>query len=55
MAVTRAKKKEQVEKLGADLQTVTSVIVATYTKQTVAWSMLNNLAWSCRRLRQIVT
>jgi large subunit ribosomal protein L10 len=35
MAVTRAKKKEQVEKLGADLQSVTSVIVATYTKQTV--------------------
>ena len=35
MAVTRARKKEQVEKLGADLQTVTSVIVATYTRQTV--------------------
>lgn len=36
MAVTRAKKKEQVEKLSVDLQTVSSVIVATYTKQTVA-------------------
>ena len=35
MAVTRARKKEQVEKLGTDLQSVTSVIVATYTKQTV--------------------
>src|SRR5258706_3380793 len=36
MAVTRAKKKEQVEKLSTDLQSVSSVIVATYTKQTVA-------------------
>jgi large subunit ribosomal protein L10 len=36
MAVTRAKKKEQVEKLGSDLKNVSSVIVATYTKQTVA-------------------
>ena len=36
MAVTRAKKKEQVEKLGSDLKSVSSVIVATYTKQTVA-------------------
>jgi large subunit ribosomal protein L10 len=36
MAVTRAKKKEQVEKLGGDLKNVSSVIVATYTKQTVA-------------------
>src|SRR5258706_16284201 len=36
MAVTRAKKKEQVEKLSSDLQSVSSVIVATYTKQTVA-------------------
>ena len=35
MAVTRAKKKEQVEKLSGDLQSVSSVIVATYTKQTV--------------------
>lgn len=36
MAVTRAKKKEQVEKLGEDLKSVSSVIVSTYTKQTVA-------------------
>src|SRR6266705_174234 len=36
MAVTRGKKKEQVEKLGSDLKNVSSVIVATYTKQTVA-------------------
>jgi len=36
MAVTRAKKVEQVEKLSGDLQKVSSVIVATYTKQTVA-------------------
>jgi large subunit ribosomal protein L10 len=36
MAVTRAKKVEQVEKLSGDLKNVSSVIVATYTKQTVA-------------------
>jgi large subunit ribosomal protein L10 len=36
MAVTRAKKKEQVEKLSSDLQNVSNVIVATYTKLTVA-------------------
>src|SRR5215469_16649492 len=36
MAVTRAKKKEQVEKLSGELKSVKSVIVATYTKQTVA-------------------
>jgi large subunit ribosomal protein L10 len=36
MAVTRAKKKEQVEKLGGELQKVSSMIVATYSKQTVA-------------------
>jgi len=36
MAVTRAKKKEQVEKLTGDLKNVSSVIVATYTKLTVA-------------------
>lgn len=36
MAVTRARKKEQVEKLGEDLKKVSSVIVATYTRQTVA-------------------
>ncbi len=36
MAVTRAKKKEQVEKLSGELKNVKSVIVATYTKQTVA-------------------
>ena len=36
MAVTRAKKIEQVEKLGSDLKNVSSVIVATYTKLTVS-------------------
>ena len=36
MAVTRAKKVEQVEKLSGDLKNVSSVIVATYTKLTVA-------------------
>jgi large subunit ribosomal protein L10 len=36
MAVTRAKKKELVDTLSAELKTVTSVIVSTYTKQTVA-------------------
>ena len=36
MAVTRAKKIEQVEKLGKDLQKVSTVIVTTYSKLTVA-------------------
>ena len=36
MAVTRAKKKEAVEKLGGELKSVSSVIVATYSKLTVA-------------------
>ncbi len=36
MAVTKAKKIEQVEKLGSDLKNVSSVIVATYSKLTVA-------------------
>lgn len=36
MAVTRAKKTEQVEKLGKDLQNVSSLIVTTYGKLTVA-------------------
>lgn len=36
MAVSRAKKTEQVEKLGLELKKVSSMIVATYTKQTVA-------------------
>jgi len=36
MAVTRAKKVEQVEKLSGDFKNVSSVIVATYTKLTVA-------------------
>jgi large subunit ribosomal protein L10 len=36
MAVTRAKKKEQVEKLSGDLKNVSSVIVSTFTKLTVA-------------------
>src|SRR5712664_928538 len=35
MAVTRAKKIEQVEKLGKDLQSVSSLIVTTYSKLTV--------------------
>jgi len=35
MAVTRARKIEQVEKLGKDLQKVSTVIVTTYTKLTV--------------------
>jgi large subunit ribosomal protein L10 len=36
MAVTKAKKKEQVEKLIADLKSVSNAVVATYTKMTVA-------------------
>jgi large subunit ribosomal protein L10 len=36
MAVTRAKKTEQVERLGKDLQKVSTVIVTTYSKLTVA-------------------
>jgi large subunit ribosomal protein L10 len=36
MAVTRAKKTEQVEKLGKELQNVSSLIVTTYSKLTVA-------------------
>jgi large subunit ribosomal protein L10 len=36
MAVTRAKKVEQVEKLSGDLKNVSNVIVATYSKLTVA-------------------
>jgi large subunit ribosomal protein L10 len=36
MAVTRAKKSEQVEKLGAELKNVSSMVVATYSKLTVA-------------------
>jgi large subunit ribosomal protein L10 len=36
MPVSRAKKKEQVEKLGADLKNVSSAVVATYSKLTVA-------------------
>jgi len=36
MAVSRAKKKEQVEKLTGDLKNVSSMVVATYTKMTVA-------------------
>ena len=36
MAVSRAKKTEQVEKLGSELKSVSSVIVATYSKLTVA-------------------
>jgi large subunit ribosomal protein L10 len=36
MPVTRARKKEQVEKLSADLKSVSSAVVATYSKMTVA-------------------
>jgi large subunit ribosomal protein L10 len=36
MPVTRAKKKEQVEKLSTDLKNVSSAVVATYSKLTVA-------------------
>jgi large subunit ribosomal protein L10 len=36
MAVSKAKKTEQVEKLSSELQSVSSVIVATYSKLTVA-------------------
>ncbi len=36
MPVTKAKKQEQVEKLSADLKKVSSAVVATYTKITVA-------------------
>ena len=36
MAVSRAKKIEQVEKLGAELKSVSSLIIATYSKLTVA-------------------
>ena len=36
MAVSKAKKKEQVEKLGGDLKNVSHMVVATYTKMTVA-------------------
>ena len=36
MAVTRTKKAEQVEKLSKDLKSVSNVVVATYTKLTVA-------------------
>ena len=35
MAVSRAKKVEQVEKLGAELKNVSSLIIATYSKLTV--------------------
>ena len=36
MAVTKARKKEQVEKLNADLKNVSNAVVATYSKMTVA-------------------
>src|SRR5215472_4342986 len=36
MAVTRAKKKEQVDKLSGELKSVSNMVVATYTKLTVA-------------------
>jgi large subunit ribosomal protein L10 len=36
MAVTKARKTEQVEKLSQDLKNVSNVVVATYTKMTVA-------------------
>jgi large subunit ribosomal protein L10 len=36
MAVTKARKKEQVEKLSAELKNVSNAVVATYTKMTVS-------------------
>ncbi len=36
MAVTRAKKNQQVDKLSSDLKSVSNLVVATYTKLTVA-------------------
>jgi len=36
MAVTKARKKEQVEKLSVDLKNVSNAVVATYSKMTVA-------------------
>ena len=36
MAVTRARKDEQVEKLGKELKNVSSLVIATYSKLTVA-------------------
>ena len=36
MAVTKAKKTEQVEKLSKDLSNVSHMVVATYTKMTVS-------------------
>ena len=36
MAVSRAKKIEQVEQLGAELKNVSSLIIASYSKLTVA-------------------
>src|ERR1700751_4565784 len=36
MAVSRAKKKEQIEKLGGHLKNVSNMVVATYTKLTVS-------------------
>jgi large subunit ribosomal protein L10 len=36
MAVTKARKQEQVEKLSADLKNVSNAVVATYSKMTVA-------------------
>jgi len=41
MAVSRAKKIEQVEKLGAELKNVSSLIIATYSKLTVAQGITN--------------
>ena len=36
MAVTKARKKEQVEKLSGELKGVSNAVVATYSKMTVA-------------------
>ena len=36
MAVTKARKQEQVDKLSKDLKNVSNAVVATYTKMTVA-------------------
>src|SRR5437667_2371577 len=45
MAVSRAKKVEQVDKLGAELKKVSSLVIATYSKLTVAQDFELRKAW----------
>ena len=54
MAVSRAKKIEQVEKLGAELKNVSSLIVATYSKLTVAQEGVLHLASSLPSFHAII-